>query len=166
MLLSEKTPILPDDNFESIHDRLAQIGAEALINTLELIADEKIIPQKQDDAYATYAAKIEKEDCVLDFTQSAQQLHNRIRALSPVPLCITSLRGKNVKIIETAVFDEITGAAAGTVLSTSDDVIRVACGKGVLGIKTLLPEGKRRMKASDFINGRGITAGDILGGVQ
>lgn len=166
MLYSDKIPVLPDDNFETIHDRLAQIGASSLIKTLELIADGKIIPQKQDDAYATYAAKIEKEDCVLDFTQSAPALHNRIRALSPVPLCVTCLRGKNLKIIETAVFDETGGAPAGTVLSTSDDIIRVACGIGVLGIKTLLPEGKRRMKASDFINGRGIAAGDILGEKQ
>lgn len=163
MLYSEKTPILPEDNFETVHDRLAAIGASSLIKTLELIAEGKIIPQKQDDTYATYAEKIEKEDCVLDFTQSAPALHNRIRGLSPVPLCVTSLRGKNLKIIETEVFDENTDALAGTVLSVSDDIIRVACGTGVLGIKTLLPEGKRRMKAIDFINGRGIAAGDVLG---
>jgi methionyl-tRNA formyltransferase len=166
MLYSEKTPILPGDNFETIHDRLALIGAQALIKTLDLMSDGKVIPQKQDNNYATYTSKIEKEDCVLDFTQSAEQLHNRIRGLSPVPLCVTSLRGKNLKIIESAVFDEKTDAHAGTVLSVSDGIIRVACGSDVIGIKTLLPEGKRRMTASDFINGRGITAGEILGDIK
>lgn len=163
ILYTSDTPILPDDNFETVHDRLAEIGSNALIKTLGLLADNKINKQKQNESYASYAVKIENQDCILDFSHSAQQLHNRIRGLSPVPLAVTCHRGKKIKIIESFVCDDYTDAPAGTVLSTTGNMIRVVCGEGVLGIKTLLPEGKRRMSAADYINGRNITAGDMMG---
>ena len=127
------------------------------------MASGKTTPVKQDDSIATYAAKIENKDCILNFLQSAEELHNRIRGLSPIPLAQTMLRGKSIKIIESVITGETTGDYAGTVLSVSGGIIHVACGKGVLGIKTLLPEGKRRMSASDFINGRGVVPGDVFG---
>lgn len=163
ILYTSETPILPGDNFETLHDRLAEIGAIALIKTLVLLNDNKINKQKQNESYATYAGKIENQDCILDFSHNAQHLHNRIRGLSPVPLAVTYHRGKKIKIIESVVCDDVSDAKSGTVLSTTENIIRVVCGEGVLGIKTLLPEGKRRMSAADYINGRNITAGDMMG---
>lgn len=163
ILYTSEIPILPDDNFEKIHDRLAETGSHALIKTLGLLADNKINKQKQNESYATYAVKIENQDCILDFSHNARQLHNRIRGLSPAPLAVTCHRGKKIKIIESVIYDDYSDAPAGTVLSTTDNIIRVVCGEGVLGIKTLLPEGKRRMSAADYINGRNIMAGDIMG---
>ncbi len=163
ILYTAEIPILPNDNFEILHDRLAKTGAQALLKTLELLAENSLSRRKQNEACATYANKIENDDCILDFTQSAEQLHNRIRGLSPVPLSFTYHRGKKIKIIESAVYDKLSDAPAGTVISTSDHIVRVSCGKGILEIKTLLPEGKRRMTAADYINGRNISAGDIMG---
>lgn len=159
-----KTPIAEEDNFESIHDRLAALSAQALLETIDLLANGKLNPIRQDDSLSNYAAKIEKEDCRLDFNRSARELHNQIRGLSPIPLTFTRLNGKSLKITEARVMAE-TGskAEAGTVLATDNGVIAVACGEGVLGITGLLPEGKRRMRAADFINGRGVKAGDRLG---
>lgn len=164
ILYAEEIPILPDDNFETLHDRLAVTGAQILIKALGLLASGQITRQKQDESKATYAPKIENNDCILDFSQSAGQLHNRIRGLSPVPLAAASHRGKKIKIIDSVVFNGNSDKPAGTVLSVSGNMIRVACGEGTLGIKTLLPEGKRRMTAADYINGRNIAAGDMIGG--
>ncbi len=163
ILYAEEIPIFPDDNFETLHDRLALTGAQTLIKVLELLPSGQIVRQKQEESEATYAPKIENNDCILDFSQSARQIHNRIRGLSPVPLAAASHRGKKIKIIDSVVFTDSSDKPAGTVLSVSGNLIRVACGEGTLGIKTLLPEGKRRMTAADFINGRNISAGDRIG---
>ncbi|MDD4773407.1 MAG: methionyl-tRNA formyltransferase [Eubacteriales bacterium] len=163
ILYAVETPIEPDDNFETLHDRLAQIGSGAIIKALNLLAAGRLTGIGQDDTLATYAKKIENGDCVLDFSESALRLHNRIRGLSPVPLAFTYLRGKKLKIIESAVCEGAYDAAAGTVLSTHDKLIHVACGEGVLAIKRVLPEGRRPMSAADYINGRNIAAGDLLG---
>ena len=118
---------------------------------------------KQDDAKATYAAKITKEDCLLSFTDTAKALHDRIRALSPVPLCFTHTPdGKLLKIIESRVGKGSTTAAPGTVLSLGE-CVTVACGEGTtLELWRLLPEGKGRMSAADYNRGRRLNEGDLL----
>ena len=124
-----------------------------------------VTPQPQDSSLATYAPKIEKSDCVLDFSRSAQQLHDQIRALSPFPLAFTHTPdGRLLKVTaaETAA-GEAAGAAPGTVLSLEDGKVTVACGSGRLALLAVLPEGKGRMPASAWINGRKIRVGDRLG---
>jgi hypothetical protein len=119
---------------------------------------------KQDDSLATYAAKIEKADCLIDFTKSANEVHNQIRGLSPIPLSFTYTPGdKMLKVCATEVAQrEGTLAPCGTVLSLAGGKIEVACGCGSINILSVLPEGKKRMAASDFINGRKIAVGDVL----
>ena len=119
----------------------------------------------QDDSLSTYAAKITKEDCILDFSKDARTLHNLIRGLSPIPLALTHTPdGKLLKVIETRIADE-------TKLHSSDEIgrvisleggIEVACARGSVRILRLLPEGKSRMSAEDFIRGRKIALGDRL----
>ena len=166
MLVMVRVPIGENDNFEDIHDKLGVAGAEALLETLARLRAGTLTATVQDDALATYAAKIEKVDCVLDFTKEAATLHDQIRGLSPFPLAFTRTPdGKMLKVPESRVCRERshTGARCGEILSL-DGVISVACGNGtVLELWRVLPEGKGRMSAADYIRGRKISVGDILG---
>lgn len=163
MLLIRECEIGENDNFEDIHDRLSSLGAATLIETIREIKNGTSVRIKQDGSKATYAAKIEKSDCLIDFSRSAQEIHNQIRGLSPIPLAFTHTPdGKLLKIIESRI-SKTDGASSevGKVLSVGD-TIDVACGEGVISILRLLPEGKGRMSAADFTRGRKIAAGDIL----
>ena len=165
MLTVARTPIGENDNFEDIHDRLGALGATALLDTLAAIREGSIVPVPQDDALASYAAKIEKSDCLLDFGKPARAVHDRVRGLSPIPLAFTRTPdGKMLKVIESRVSTARVpeGTAAGTVLSLGDTVT-VACGEGAIEILRLLPEGKGRMSAADYVRGRRLSVGDILG---
>ncbi len=164
MLLKETVKIGGDDNFEDIHDRLSEVGAELLIKTLKGIEAGEIVPEAQDDSCSTYAAKIEKSDCLLDFSRSAKELHDLVRGLSPMPLSFTHTPdGKLLKIVKSELYDadKTPKCLHGTVIEAGDD-IKVACGRGILSILTVIPEGKGRMSAADFVRGRKITVGDVL----
>ena len=163
MLLKTEVAIGENDNFEDMHDRLGAAGAELLLKTLKALEAGTLTPEKQLDNEATYAAKIEKADCLIDFTAAAGVVHNRIRGLSPIPLAFTHTPdGKLLKVVESRVCKK-TGACGvpGTVLSL-DEGIEVACGEGSVLFLRVLPEGKGRMAAADFIRGRRIAKGDLL----
>lgn len=164
MLLQARVPIEENDNFETIHDKMGEAGAPLLVETIEKIVAGTITPVEQDGAKATYAAKIEKEDCKIDFSKSARGVHDQIRALSPVPLAFTRLPdGKLLKVaaseLTTEKFDPVP---AGTVVSISGGAITVACGEGAIRLLELIPEGKSRMSAAAFVNGRKIAVGAKL----
>lgn len=162
MLLSAEAEIEENDNFEVIHDRLAKLGASLLIDTLNGLENGNIKPIPQGDG-ATYAAKIEKTDCIIDFARPVDQVHNLIRGLSPMPLGFTHTPdGKLLKITESKIYSrEKTDVEPGTVVSV-DGAICVACADGVISILGVVPEGKGKMRAVDFINGRKIFVGDKL----
>ena len=164
ILLMDKITIEENDNFETIHDKLGVCGAETLLATIKELLAGTLTRIKQDDSLATYAAKIEKADCIIDFTKSANEVHNQIRGLSPIPLSFTyTPDGKMLKVCATEVAKrEGTLAPAGTVLSLNGGKIEVACGVGSIAVLSVLPEGKKRMAAADFINGRKIAVGDVL----
>lgn len=161
MLLKKSVAIDLHDTFETVHDKLGECGAELLLRTLALLEAGEITPEKQDDALATYAAKIEKEDCLLDFSRTAKEVHDRIRGLSPIPLSFTHTSdGKMLKILSS---EPAEGSGRpGEVISLENGRITVACGEGAVALLSVLPEGKKRMSAADFINGRRISVGDIL----
>lgn len=163
MLLKAEYEIGENDNFETVHDALAELGAKTLIETVEVLKNGTAKRIKQDDSLATHAAKIEKEDCLLDFSMDATALHNLIRGLSPIPLAFTHTPdGKLLKVTASRVIsDEGTHTECGKVLSL-DAEIAIACGKGILALTAVLPEGKGKMSAADFIRGRKIAIGDIL----
>ena len=164
MLLKETVEIGEDDNFEDIHDRLSSVGADLLIKTLKGLEAREITPEVQDDSKSTYAAKIEKSDCAIDFSLDARVLHNKIRGLSPIPLSFTHTPdGKLLKIAKSKLFDaeKTVKCLPGTVIEVGED-IKVACGKGIISLLTVLPEGKGRMSAADFVRGRKINVGDVL----
>ena len=163
MLLKEEVAIEENDNFETVHDKLGACGASLIVRTLAELekGTAKRIPQVE--AQATYAAKITKEDCRLSFDTDAKAVHDRIRGLSPIPLSFThTTDGKMLKVTESRLTDtETIHATPGRVLSLEGG-ITVACGKGSVLLTGVLPEGKSRMAAVDFIRGRKVSVGDIL----
>ena len=163
MLLKRELPIKENDNFEDIHDRLGILGAEMLIEIIPMLESQSATRTPQDDSLSTYAKKITKEDCLIDFSKDAQTIHNQIRGLSPFPLSFTHTpNGKLLKVIESKISDNDTvHENFGEVISINGS-IEVACGKGSIHLCRVLPEGKSRMSASDFIRGRNISLGDKL----
>ena len=164
MLLKCEVEIGEDDNFEDIHDKLSEAGAKLLIETVDKLERGEITPEAQDDSMSTYAEKIEKSDCLIDFSLDARTIHNLIRGLSPIPLAFTHTPdGKLLKIVASKVCDgeKTVKALTGTVLSVGEE-IQVVCGRGILSVLTVVPEGKGRMSAGDFTRGRKINVGDIL----
>ena len=166
MLLKKEYVIAPDDNFECVHDALSALGAEAISETLKMAEAGTLKREVQDDSLSSYAEKITKEECRLDFSLDARSLHNRIRGTSPVPLSYTKTPdGAQLKIVKAKISDKkpSDGTYPGTVISLDRGYITVACGVGAIDIEAVLPEGKGRMNARDFINGRRIKTGDLLG---
>lgn len=164
MLLTGVLPIGENDNFETVHDALGALGAKVLLDTLDALSAGTLTLKKQDESTATYAAKISKEDCELHFEESAKALHNRIRALSPMPLTFTHTPDdKLLKILESRVSAiPAGGAVPGTVISTEGGKITVATGDGCIEFLRVLPEGKGRMSAADYLRGRKLNQGDRL----
>ena len=165
MLSKVTVPIGLSDNFETMHDKLAEAGAKLLLETVEKLECGTASREKQDDSLSTYAAKIENADCILDFDADALSVHNRIRGLSPFPLSVVSHNGRALKIVNVEIADSKTEHSnPGEVLACDAQAnrIEVACRVGSVALTGVLPEGKSRMRAADFINGRKIAVGDIL----
>ena len=163
MLLKDTVDIEENDNFEDIHDKLGECGARLIIKTLDALENGSAQRTPQDESLATYAAKITKETCSIDFSADAQSVHDLIRGLSPIPLSFTHTPdGRLLKIIcARLTHSDGTYGRCGEVISL-DNGITVACGKGAVTLTRVIPEGKSRMDASDFIRGRKIAVGDIL----
>ena len=163
MLLKDTVEITDEDNFETVHDKLGLCGAELIVRTLHGVENGSVTRMPQDDSQATYAAKILKEDCALDFSRDARSLYDLIRGVSPFPLSFTHTPdGKLLKIVAATLESEDgVHGKHGEVISTEGG-ITVACGMGALTFTRVLPEGKPRMDASDFVRGRKVSLGDIL----
>lgn len=167
MIAKACVPIGADEDFEVIHDRLAAAGAELLVRTLAEIEAGRAVREKQDDAKATYAPKITKEELYTDFSAGAFSLHCKVRGTSPFPLSYTKTPdGKLLKIVRTALPGTDTAAAPGTVcgINEKENSLRVACGDGkCIDLAVVIPEGRAKMNAADLVHGRRIKVGDILG---
>lgn len=164
MLLKAECEIAENDNFEIIHDRLGALGAELLRKTVDGLAKNEITPIPQDHSKATHTSKITKEDCLIDFSKDADTVHNLIRGLSPIPLSFTHTPdGKLLKIVESEICErESENEDFGKVISLENGKIRILCARGSINVLKVLPEGKGRMSAADFIRGRKISEGDVL----
>lgn len=163
MLYKKELPIKETDNFENIHDGLGILGANMLVEIIPMLREGSATRTPQDDTLSSYAKKITKDDCLVDFSKDAKTIHNQIRGLSPVPLSFTHTpNGKILKLISSRIANTDTPhETVGEVLSL-DGTIEIACAKGSVYIDRVLPEGKSRMSASDFIRGRNISVGEIF----
>ncbi len=163
MILKVEVPITEDDTFGTLHDKMAEAGAKAMLDTLSALENGTAARTPQDDALSTYAAKIENKDCALSFDRPLTEVYDHIRALSPVPLAVANMPdGRTLKIIRAKKTDLHTDKAPGTVVSVKGGVLSVACRDGVIAIMEVQPEGKGKMPAAAFLNGRGIAEGDVL----
>ena len=153
-------PIDEEMNFARLHDTLMEKGAQLLADTLPRIADG-LQPEIQKESEATYATLLTKEMAKIDWSRSAQEVHDMVRGFDPAPGAFTYLPdGKLLKIWETRVTGKPAEAAPGTVVAVSKKDFTVACGDGELRILTVQPESKKRMPAAVFLNGRGVKTGD------
>lgn len=147
--------LAPQETGGSLHDRLAALGADALIEALPGIADRSLVPQPQDDALATYAHKLDKSEAQIDWAQPALAIERQVRAFDPWPVAQTSLQGETLRIWSAQALDGVgPGGVPGEVVTADKNGIAVATGAGIFRITRLQPPGKRPMAAADFLNAR------------
>jgi methionyl-tRNA formyltransferase len=160
MLLKRALTIGPDETAGELHDRLCVLGGETMADTLQLLLRGELHPQVQDESQTCYAAMLKKEDGRIDWSQSAQQIHNRIRGLAPWPGTYTYLNGETLKLFLTRVEDG--EGEPGSILAPAADAVRIACGDGVLAVRELQLPGKKRLAAADFLRGCPLPVGSRL----
>jgi methionyl-tRNA formyltransferase len=161
ILSTRRTPILPTDDSQILHDRLAQLGAELLVETIPDYVARKIAPPPQPAAGSTYAAKIKKEDGKIDWGQPAAQIWNRLRAFTPWPGAFAFLQAETkpqlLKIWKAEVVER--SGRAGEVISADKTGIVVGCGQGALRVLELQREGGKRLTSEQFLAGFPLKAG-------
>jgi methionyl-tRNA formyltransferase len=161
MLLKAETPIASDENAVELSGRLAEMGAELLVETLDGLARGSIVPAKQDPALATYAPILKKEDGLIDWRQSAEAIHNRVRGLEPWPGAYTRFRGHTLQIRRVRLRPSTAELPPGRIISIKPPC--VSCSMGSLELLEVQLEGRKRISAVDFANGQRLNENDILG---
>jgi len=162
ILLQEPIAIKPDDDYGSLSLRMAQVGTKLMVETLDRLEAGNITSIKQ-DGKGSRAPKITPETCRIDWSNSAEDLHNQVRGLSPAPAARTHWGGKVLKLFKTQIVDAKSSARPSVVIGLEDEVLLVQTGDGVLGILELQLEGKKRMNIIDFFRGKPIPSGTLLG---
>ncbi len=160
MLVKKSIPIGPDETAGELHDRLALLGREAMVETLGRLCAGTLRPEVQEDAHSSYAPMLQKDDGRIDWRRPAAVIHNQVRGLDPWPGAFTFLDGELLKIARTAA--EPGHGEPGTVLSAGTDGLRIACGEGVLRVGELQLPGKKRLPSPEFLRGRPIPPGTRL----
>ncbi len=154
IISQREIPILDDDTASTLHDKLSVLGRDLLLETLPSIIEGIELREAQDESKATYAFNIKKEDEKINFENNCKTIYNQIRGLNSWPGAYAILKGKRVKIWESKIGENIyTGRLNGEIMKLYPDGIGVKCGNGEIILTSIQPEGKGKMKASDFING-------------
>lgn len=163
ILFIEKTKILENETSGDLYERLTVIGAELLIKTLTAIENGDATPVKQDDSLSTYAAMLDKTMSPVDWAKPALEIHNQIRGLDPWPVAQTTLNGKSLKLFRSVILSEYSGGTPGEAFVLKNG-LGVYCGDGKAVVITEVQyEGKKRMKAADFLRGCQLEKGTVLG---
>jgi methionyl-tRNA formyltransferase len=163
ILLQAETAIGPDENAVELGARLAMMGADLLVETLDGLRAGTVVPVKQDDAQASLAPLLKKEDGAVDWTAPAQAIHNRVRGLQPWPGAQTSFRGVPLHLWRTRCAGAASRASQPPGRFVSRKPLLVAAGDGTLELLEVQLEGRKRISAADFANGQRLTDNDILG---
>jgi methionyl-tRNA formyltransferase len=165
ILLQREIPVAPDETQLSLTAKLAELGAQALLDALAELADGRLHESAQDETQATYTRIVNKQDARIDWSQPAPQIERMIRAYDPWPVAFTQFKGEELRIYRAAVVADCTDDAsttAGTIVELKGPPI-VQCGSGRLRLLEVQAAGRKRMNAEDFARGRRLAAGDRLG---
>lgn len=161
MLLTKTVEIDENETAGELHDKLSVLGADVMSETIDLLLKGELKPEKQNDSDSNYAPMLSKDLCPIDWNESAQKVHNKVRGLSPWPVATAELGEKTIKIHKTAVSGRCNATPGEVVVS--DKKLVVACGESTsVEIIVLQTEGKKAMNASDFLRGNPIEKGIIL----
>ncbi|QLF93416.1 methionyl-tRNA formyltransferase [Pseudomonas sp. ABC1] len=152
MLLKVSTPITAEDTGGSLHDRLATLGSGAVVEAVAALEAGSLVGEVQDDALATYAHKLNKDEARIDWSRPAAELERLVRAFHPWPICHSSLNGEVVKVH--AALPSSGAGAPGTILAASRDGLTVACGEGALLLTRLQLPGGKALGFADLFNSR------------
>jgi methionyl-tRNA formyltransferase len=150
ILLQRKIDILPNDTGGTLHDRLAQVAPEALLESLRLLASGNAPREAQDNSRATYAPKLTRENGRIDWNEPAEAIERKIRGYNPWPGTFTPLGGRNLKIFSASIVD--LSGKPGEILRNEKELI-VAAGQQALSLREIQLEGKKRMSAAEFLRG-------------
>jgi methionyl-tRNA formyltransferase len=154
MIRKVSCPIAADETSTSLYDKLAGLGPQALVDTLNAMAAGDTAAEQQDDSLANYAQKLSKEEARIDWSMEAVAIERCIRAFNPWPISWFEVAGQTIKVWQAEVVDSNHGQPAGTLLKADKQGIDIATGKGVLRLLTLQPPGKKAMSVSDLLNSR------------
>ncbi|TKY80730.1 methionyl-tRNA formyltransferase [Pectobacterium polonicum] len=154
MLHKISCPILPQDTSATLYDKLAELGPRGLLETLKQLADGSAVSEAQNDALATYAEKLSKEEARLNWQLSAEQLERCIRAFNPWPISYFIVDEQPVKVWKAEIITKAHDSQPGTIIQADKQGIQVATAAGILNIQELQPAGKKVMSAQDLLNSR------------
>ena len=163
ILLQKSVALKPDETGGSLHDTLAVLGAQALMEAMTLFKQGKFVATPQDKAAVTYAPLLKKEDGEIDWTYSAVSIERRIRAFHPWPSSYTWLGNRRLKILSARLSTVEASAAPGTIINRQDKFLTVATGQGSLSLDTVQLEGKKALPIAAFLAGHHLKPGDHLG---
>ncbi len=162
MLLSKSVEIGENETASELHDRLSALGAEVMLETIQAVKNNTLTPVKQDDSLSCYAPMLTKDMCAIDFSKSAQEVHNHIRGLSSFPGAMTMLNGKRLKVYKSVCTnEEFDNISCGTVVNADDFTVICGDGKCVKFIE-VQAEGSKRMNTADYLRGKSIEKGTVL----
>ncbi|PJG58704.1 methionyl-tRNA formyltransferase [Aeromonas cavernicola] len=154
MIRKVSCPIAADETSASLYDKLAELGPQALVDTIHAMAAGETAAEPQDDGLANYAEKLSKEEARIDWSMDATAIERCIRAFNPWPISWFEVAGQTIKVWQVTVIDSDHGQPAGTLLKADKQGIDIATGKGELRLLTLQPPGKKAMSVSDLLNSR------------
>lgn len=164
MLATAERPIDPDETSVDVERDLADVGARALVDVVNQLARGPIVETPQEDSLATYAPKLEKGESPIDWERPGREIHNRVRGLQPWPMASTTIHDVRCLIHRTRLTDDTADVSGGSVIEASGDVLSIATGdRTVLRILMVQPEGRRAMTAREFLSGRQLNPGMLLG---
>ena len=162
MLFKYPCPILEKEDAQTLHDKLAAIGATSIVEALRNLENGKVHPEKQDDSKACYAAKLTKQEALIDWSQEAVVLERAIRGYFPFPIAHTTFNGITIKLMRARI-GPLDAAMPGTILAVTKGEIVVACGRGTLALEILQKPGGKPLPVAQFVQGFPLKAGDRFG---
>jgi len=165
ILIAKECEIAKEDTYGTLSEKLSKVGAKLIVEALDLIQQNKIVPVKQDDALATHTKMFKKEDTIINFNKSANQITNLVRGLNPNPVALMYLNGESYKIFQTKPIEYVGSEQNGTVLvANSKQGLIIKCEGGAIEVVEMTAPNSKRMLAKSYLNGKSIQIGSVCNG--